>query len=241
MLAAPSSAQDEDFVSEMIEKSITVPEASERLARPVVKVVPPPQVPDSIDAWRPVTIDIAVTTGQNEVRRRISRTNQAVHVDMPDKGLEWLFVRNSVDPLRVYGQLVNHEDEVVLDHNDTALRDRTVARGWADVMTIGLRLDQLEGLQPSGESREAFGLQFVHLARPEGTVKTSPIDEVWWNADSGIPLQIIASNERVSWQQSLLGIDDGVNEAMLEDAARRYPQYKNMDLADWGEEFHEFH
>ena len=239
--ASGALAQDDDFASEMLNKSVTVPEATERLPRPPVEIIPPPAVPASLDAWAPVTIDILVRTGPTESRRTVTRTNRTVHVEMPDKHLEWRFARNPVDPVRVSGQLVRHAEHVVLDHNDNNLRDRDIARGWADVMTIGLKIDDLEGLEASGETREAFGLEFVHLARPEGAVKRSAIDEIWWHAESGIPLEIAASDQVMSWQQELVHLTTDVNEDVLRDATLRYPDYRNVDLIDFGEEFHEFH
>ena len=241
VIAATAHAQDDEFINEMLNKSVTVPEATERLARPAVGVIPPPAVPAALDAWDPVTVDVIVKTGTNESHRTVTRTNNAVHVHMPEKGLEWRFTRNPVDPLRVSGQLVRHSEHVVLDHNDNNLRDRNIARGWADVMTIGVKLADLDGLEPTGKTRRAFGLEFAQLLRPEGATKISAVDEVWWHADSGIPLEITASDQSVSWQQTLVGIRPDIDEQLLRDAALRYPEYRNVDLIDFGEEFHEFH
>ena len=241
LLPAASQAQGDDFANEMLNKSISVPEASERLPRPAAEVTPPPEVPQPLDAWKPLTIEILVKTGATESLRTVTRTNRAVHVQLPDKNLEWRFARNPVDPLRVSGQLVKHSESVVLDHNDNNLRDRNIARGWADVMTIGLTFADLEGLEPTGEAREAFGMEFVQLARPDHAAKQSAIDEVWWHPDSGIPLQIVASDQRVSWEQTLVGIRYEIDDDLLRDAAVRYPEYRNVDLIDFGEEFHEFH
>tara|TARA_R110002096_G_scaffold123816_3_gene267730 strand:+ start:11096 stop:11830 length:735 start_codon:yes stop_codon:yes gene_type:complete len=241
VLPSTSRAQDDNFASEMLDKSISVPEASERLPRPVAEVIPAPEVPQPLDSWKPLTLEILVKTGATESLRTVTRTNRAVHVQMPDKNLEWRFARNPVDPLRVSGQLVKHGEGVVLDHNDNNLRDRNIARGWVDVMTIGLTLADLDGLEPTGETRKAFGLEFVHLVRPEDARKQSAIDEVWWHEDSGIPLQIVASDQRASWEQSLVNIRYEIDDTLLRDAAFRYPEYRNVDLIDFGEEFHEFH
>lgn len=242
MLSFAAVAQDEgndEFVSDLINSSIAVPQSSERTPRPEITHTPPPNVPSNLDVAPDVTMELLIRLNGEETTRTVTRTTNFVHVDMPDEGLEWFFMRNPVDARRANGRLVRHEDKAILYHNDIDLRDRQVARGWVDVMTVGIRLEQFDGLERTGESKEEFGLTFYRYVRDADS--TTAIDEVWWHEPSGLPLQIFASNEAQSWEQELRLLHTGVDPAVLQDPVLRFPAYRDVDTADFGEEFHDSH
>lgn len=94
---------------------------------------PPPELPQGADELPEITVKLNLAHGELRV---VSRTKNRVHLAMPDRNQEWLFIRNPVDPRRVSGILIDHNHKVRIDYPESDLRIEGVARGWADIIAI---------------------------------------------------------------------------------------------------------
>jgi hypothetical protein len=69
------------------------------------------------------------------------------------------FLRNPLDRQRITGPLIDHHKRVVLEFHESDLANARLVRGWAEVITMGVSLDHLEKMHPTGESREHQWIQ----------------------------------------------------------------------------------
>ena len=223
----------------LLKQSTKVPEATKRQKRPEISVGVAPDVPDYLNRIQPMTLQIVVSGNGRESVRTISRSNEHVHVSMPDECREWLFTRNPVDRRRVAGFLIDHRKQAILHHNEINLRDRKIANGWVDVLMIGLQLGDLAQVERTGSTVGEHGIVFHQYLRDESQPKSSTLDEVWWSEKTAVPLNIVASNADTSWTQQLISSSFDIDKSLFENPAMRYPEYVNIDLVDWAEESHE--
>lgn len=171
-------------------------------------------------------------------RKRISRAAHVVHVRLGDAPLapEWVFFQNRVDPRRVQGTLIDHAQRVLLEHDDSALRNSGIAASWAEVVSLGLAPAALAALVPVKTRPASYaGLDFI---RYSVHAKASPAAEVLWNHSSCLPLRItIASSPARS--SELVALAKGIDRELLQDPRRRFPDYRVVDAIDWLEQHHE--
>lgn len=95
-----------------------------------------PELPVNADSLPEITVKLSLTHGEHRI---VSRTKDRVHLAMPDRNQEWLFIRNPVDGRRVSGILIDHSHKVRIDYPESDLRIEGVARGWADLIDIDQR------------------------------------------------------------------------------------------------------
>lgn len=95
-----------------------------------------PALPANSETLPELTIVFQDPQGNQRV---VSRSRSRVHLAMPERDQEWLFIRNPVDGRRVSGILIDHRHQVLLDYPETDLRVEGVAKGWAEVIAIDER------------------------------------------------------------------------------------------------------
>lgn len=118
--------------------------------RPTKKTAPPspiPELPANADTLPEITVKLSLAHGELRI---VSRSKDRIHLAMPDRNQEWLFVRNPVDGRRVSGILIDHNHKVRIDYPETDLRVEGVARGWADLIAV----DEKHGEVTQGVNKE---------------------------------------------------------------------------------------
>lgn len=200
-----------------------------------------PSLPDALMNPSPLTITAQVTvtrgSGKQQFVRTIARTADRVHVNYLHQGQEWLFTRNPVDPKRVEGLLTDHRKRVIFTYYESDLSDAGVARGWAEVMTLGVPMDGLDAMAETGEQEIRFGMIFRQYTRNGDTPKDETMPrEIWWNRENFLPLRIIRTVSDGSWVQELVNVEQSVDESTLTAPVSRYPEYAAMDRTDFADQ-----
>lgn len=106
----------------------------------IVPVAAPDELPPGADVVASQTLDVVTRVQPIEgdavtVRETITRTVDRIHLS--SAGREWLFVRNTRDPRRVSGTLVDHAARAVVFYDESDLRNLVGLNGWADTLKLG--------------------------------------------------------------------------------------------------------
>jgi hypothetical protein len=200
----------------------------------------PADVPEHFEALEPVLVKITVRIESEnayvESVRSVIRTRERVYVDYQGHGQEWLFLRNPLDARRVTGYLVDHQERAVLHFYQSDLANASIVRGWRDVITMGVSID---GLRATGEIQRYHGITFERYISKGSLNEEEPQVEVWWSVEQALPWKISRTNAKGSWVQEIVELGRSFDSTLLEEPARRYPEYKGLDVVDWREEHHD--
>jgi hypothetical protein len=215
-----------------------IPERQPDSAR---RVVEPPEVPEHLENLNPLTATIRVRVesenGPIESIRSVVRTPDRVYVNYQDQGQEWLFIRNPRDGRRVSGQLVDHREESVLFFYEQDLSNAAIVRGWADVVSMGISVEQMI---PTGDTQRHYGMDFQrYVDKAPENPGGIPTMEIWWSQEQALPWKIRRTNGTGSWVQEIVELDWATDSTLLEETAGRYPQYEALDVVDWREKHRE--
>jgi hypothetical protein len=195
-----------------------------------VPLAEPPELPARLAAAPELTLELAsvVEDGAHGATRRklISRGAHRILVRSIDDGVEWLFIQNPLDPRRVSARRVDHRTREIVEYGESELRLSRVARGWADVASLGVAAERLTTLQPTGRRLQRWGFEFVEL-RSDAPGADPPL---WWSDAAAIPLHL-AGDSPLSLAD-VRGLRRGVDEALLVDPRERYAGYREIDVAD---------
>jgi hypothetical protein len=144
---------------------------------------------------------------------------------------EWLFVRNPVDDRRVSAVRIDHRHETIIEYSESELRGSHIVRGWADVAYLGVDLQVLRRMPPTGRSEALSGFEFQEHAATGDSAAA-----VWWSQAAGVPSRILdATAQRELRLRALRASVDG---SLLEEPRRRFPGYAVQDVADFRERHH---
>jgi hypothetical protein len=200
---------------------------------PAPPLAAPPALPAAAEDVTPLTLETRVRrrvgTRAESVRQTISRTTERIHVAGSD-GREWLFERNTRDSRRVFGTLIDHAARALVLYDESDLRNMLGIRGWAQVLSLGLDHELLDGLQRTTSSRT---IDSVRLIRHATDRKSVELREVWWSESDFLPGGFTSMYGAASLRFSVERIRAGVDAALLRSAAERFPTYRAVDLADW--------
>jgi hypothetical protein len=200
----------------------------------------PADVPEHFEDLEPVlakiTVRIESENASVESVRLVIRTLDRVYVDYQGQGQEWLFLRNPLDARRVSGHLVDHQERAVLHFYQSDLANAPIVRGWNDVITMGISID---ALRATGEIQWHHGITFERYVSKGSVNEEEPQVEVWWSAEQALPWKISRTNAKGSWVQEIVELSRSFDSTLLEEPARRYPEYKALDVVDWREEHHD--
>jgi hypothetical protein len=194
--------------------------------------VPAPALPPAAARIDALTIDITTVrepASGAPFTKTITRTADRVHIRGGD-GREWLFEQNTVDPRRVSGFLIDHTLRTIVLYADSDLRMLMGIRGWTDVVLLGFDVSMLGRYTPTRDSQWIGGVRFVRYAAvAEGT----PPPQVWWSEDQLLPREVVATDPAGRTRTTILDVRAGIDRSLIEPAARRYPAYRVMSVADW--------
>jgi hypothetical protein len=194
----------------------------------------PPALPPAVDRVRPLTL-AAVTrrapaTGRpHTLRQTITRTATRIHV-AKDDGREWLFERNTVDPQRVTGFLVEHGSRAIVIYEESDLRIGLGIGGWADVLSFGFDPGVLKRLRPTEETRDIGGIPFMHYTL-RGHRDSD--QDVWWSEEQGFASSVTIRDAATVTTFSIERIIRDVDPSLLRSPSSRFPTYRVVDLAAW--------
>ena len=230
-----------EALARMAEAATRKPELPQRKSAPRGPIPPLPDVPEHFDTLAPITAKFVIRYSAGDTSREfthvVARTPNRVYVAFEGQGQEWLFLRNPVDGRRVTGQLIDHHQKAVLEFHESDLANAHVVGGWADVMTLGISLGQLEKMHATGESQVHQGIAFERYVGKTADERTSQV-EVWWSAEYALPWKIRRTMAQGEWVQELIALGRNVDQAFLKDPLKRFSEYATMDVVDWREESH---
>jgi hypothetical protein len=198
-----------------------------------------PALPSALRAPPDVTLELETTrvgAGGSVTRHQdVARSADHLHIRLAEEGLEWLFVRNPLDERRVSATLVDHRQRAIIEYAESELRTGGIARGWADVVCLGVGTDTLQQLEPTGRSLNRFGFDFSELSVAAG--ESSPLQEVWWSAEAALPLRV--SRAGAGQRAEVRALRPGVDRERFAEPRQRFSAYLLMDVADYREKHHD--
>jgi hypothetical protein len=197
----------------------------------------PPALPAAFASPLELTLELTTTRklrGRSVARREdVARGAHRVHVRVVEAGVEWLFIQNPLDARRVSARLVNHRRRTIIDYDESELRMNGIARGWSDVVGLGVDLSALQALELTGRTQRRFGFAFVEWRSAAG----APSREVWWSDEAAVPLHV--AGIRAESVVEITSLRLGVERQRLIEPRERFAGYSVMDVADYREEHHD--
>jgi hypothetical protein len=207
-----------------------------RRSRATTSITEPPALSEALRAPLELTVELTTTITtqgrRTQLWQDVARGVDRVHVRAVDNGVEWLFLRNPVDPRRVSGRLVDHRRRAIVDYDESELRMSGIARGWVDVVALGVGPDALQGLTRSGRVERRFGFEFSEWRSAEG----APARNVLWSDEALLPWRI--SLEGDSSLVEVTSLRRGLERQRLIEPRERLPAYSVIDVADYREVHH---
>jgi hypothetical protein len=180
----------------------------------------------------------------SEEHRELVRSGDRLHLALGDASqapsVEWLFVRNALDPAQYSGWLVAHDIQHSIQYDWMSLVSGGIANSWMRLACMGVRPGDLEPLlATAGDAprREAFGLSFVKL-QPHDGLGPADVGEVWWNAEHAVALEVRGGPAHAQWVQELVALELAADEEVLRAVEERFPDYRVSDLADFQDAAH---
>jgi hypothetical protein len=200
-----------------------------------------PDVPDELATAPALTADMEMRgvgrQGRTVVRKTITRTADRVHVSLGPQGPEWLFVRNPHDGRRMTGTLIDHDHEVLIEYDESELRNTGIGRGWADVAGLGVQPEALRELRLTRRIRRIAGLRAAHRVLPRGA--SGRVRELWWSDEAAAPLLASIEDGASRAELRVRRLRLAADESLLRDPRVRFPSYQVMDVHDHREKHHE--
>jgi len=161
-----------------------------------------------------------------------SRGKDWVYLGNPSgKGHEWSFRRNPMSRAVVTGIRVDHALRYLIGYDSSDLRDSRLALSWDSVQAMSLDPTKFEALDE--EPQEAFGHRFDAFSLP---VEKGLESTIWWNQDLALALEIRVESPQGRWTRRLVKLEQGADALLSGDPRNRFPNYMEMDLADYREE-----
>jgi len=223
---APSD-EDESGLFESPERRSAAPKAAEL-----------PELPEALRAPIDVTFELETRPAQAPGRARredVARTADRIHVRLAQQNVEWLFVRNPLDGRRVSATLVDHRQRLIIEYPESELRMTGIARGWADVASLGIGAQGLTQLAPTGRRESRFGFDFVELSA--GAEATASVRQVWWSDAAALALRVERGTPPL--HVALLELRRGVDRERFVEPRLRFSAYSSIDVSDYREKHHE--
>ena len=199
--------------------------------------IEPSALPAAFASPLALTLELTTTRtlrGRSVVRRKnIARGAQRVHVRVIETGLEWLFIQNPLDARRVSARFVDHRQRAIIEYDESELRMNGIARGWSEVVGLGVDSSALQVLELTGRTQRRFGFEFVEWRSAAG----APPRELWWSDEAAAPLRV--AGIRPESVVEITSLRRGVERARLIEPRERFARYSVMDVADYREAHHD--
>lgn len=221
--------------------------AASAFAHPVRSDAHRPRSFDPIEL-PPVLVGVPALTLELEVGRRdgdrtvvqrktFTRTSDRVHVSTGSHSPEWLFVQNPVDRRRVSATMIDHANRILIEYDESELRNAGLGRGWADVVSFGVGPEALAELEPTGRHEWAHGARFGEKSAANGAKR--PIAGFWWSDELAAPLRMSTGEAGARFELITRSLRLEADPRLVTDPRVRHPTYAVMDVADYREKHHE--
>jgi hypothetical protein len=79
-----------------------------------------------------------------------------------------------------------YRQRAIIEYDESELRMNGIARGWSDVVGLGVDSSALQVLELTGRTQRRFGFEFVEWHSAAG----APPREVWWSDEAAAPLRV---------------------------------------------------
>ena len=120
--------------------------------------------------------------------------------------------------------------------NRIDLLDAELPTDWHQLTACGVDPEFLTSLEPSDETRTAFGIEFRrYVARSDSTPEHLPV-ELFWNAEHSVPLLVVYRSERGEMQQRLVSLRFETREDSRLLLAQRFRPYDRTTVAAFREQ-----
>lgn len=167
----------------------------------------------------------------------VTRSPSAVSMQPTGAGQGWLLRQNAAFPRRAIGYLMDLNERLVLEHEDTDLRVRGIVRDWVDALVLGFDLGWLDRGVDTGETRTVAGYQFRRVVHTPDSGDELGC-EVWWNDELMLPLEVTLTRGDSRWTQrveslEVLGPDEAPQELAHPAEQRFIRTFQRMTLSDW--------
>jgi hypothetical protein len=210
-----------------------VPLVTPKRRAPAAAPAGPPALPPAAEHVTPLTLETVVRRQAGKrvetLSQTVTRTADRVHIAGGD-GREWLFERNTRDSRRAFATSIDHANRALVLYDESDLRNMLGIRGWAQVLSLGLDHELLQGLEPGTASRTIGTVTVVRHATDRKDVE---LREVWWSESHFLPGAFTSTHGAASLQFSVERVRAGVDAALLRPAPERFPKYRLVDLAEW--------
>lgn len=147
-----------------------------------------------------------------------------------------LFEQNPVAEWQITAAAVDHPHRCVIDFNFVDLEGEGMPHRWEDLVGMGVRLGELDGLELDEATREAYGLVFQRMHNPAARPAAGDLLELWWNAEHCVPLELHRMTEDGVQIQKTVAFRFTHEAKNLRHPHEWMKQYKRVDLADFREE-----
>ncbi len=167
----------------------------------------------------------------------VTRSASAVSMQPTGAGQGWLLRQNAAFPRRAIGYLMDLNERLVLEHEDTDLRVRGIVRDWIDALVLGFDLGWLDRGVDTGETRTVAGYEFRRVAHtPDSSDELGC--EVWWSDALMLPLEVTLTKGDSRWTQRVESLEvlatGEAPQELAHPAEQRFIRtFQRMTLSDW--------
>ncbi len=226
------------------------PEPAERLERPTPVVHDDRALPANLDSMPTIRFRVVRTLGGESIAATgssafttedlVTRSPSAVSMQPTGAGQGWLLRQNAAFPRRATGYLLDLNQRLVLEHEDTDLRVRGIVRDWVDALVLGFDLGWLDRGVDTGETRTVAGYAFRRVVHtPESSDELGC--EVWWSDELMLPLEVTLTKGDSRWTQRVESLEvlevlapGEAPQELSHPAEQRFIRtFQRMTLSDW--------
>lgn len=168
----------------------------------------------------------------------MSRSDERVHILQQGGEQEWLFVRNPIDSAHFSATHTLHHERELVDYSLMDLQLSEIATQWDSIACFGIAPADIAGLQPTAETRWAFGLEFRRFVQARDAGSERQV-ELWWNEEQALPLRLSTPLRNGALVLETTAIRLQADAQLLRDPALRFPDYASFDVSDWRESLHD--
>lgn len=174
------------------------------------------------------------------VGRTVARSAHAVRLGKAEDPIHFWYLRNAVDPARMDGVEVRHEERALVEYPETDLQDVGLGSSWAALSQFGVELDAFAALQRTGEAETAFATRFERWVRTATTPPAADeVLELWWSEELRVPLRVLRARGEANLEQRLIALERRLDPDLHRVPALHWPEYQVMDVADYREGLHD--
>ncbi len=236
-----NDSNGKSFLTALTTLKPTSPNRISGFPKAAMNLVP---VPENLATLPPLAGELLITNpnldSPHPLRRRFQRNGNTVYLEYLDQGQEWLFRQNPIDHRRLSALLIDHREKMILQYEMFDLQEIGITPSWADAFALGVRIDILNVLHPTGQTRDESGIHFEQFVSSRVENHPDPGMEIWWSTLNYLPLRVIEpGQDQNAIEMQVVNLSHTIDPDLFRNPTDRFPDYPIMDLADWREEHHD--